>query len=785
MKSLYQTMLGYRATDWRGLPFMYAGNGRTSIVHSANWGGGVLSNLYTVKWKMDAYLIDWSWAWGYKLFLDPTDGSHIGDLAYAINGERFGYLEDTNIIYVRDDDCGVADVDVEVHYFAPMQAAYLDSFLAVVVIKNNTAVNKTLYLGLANPNNYMNSYLGFSVSRNAVTSKNASEKTWICGSSDAIDAAYIEGAWRTEDYVASNPGAAPGYYERWKFTINAGQTKVWTVLNCFGSSEADALTVYNAMKALNGHTVLGDNVRYWKEWLNEGAQKRVGIYEVDEMTNLILCVAKASLDPDYYSMGAGITAYSEADWPPDTALVFMGFAFFGHTEEAKNYFGTRIKNIVDWIVANGRQLRNIHITSMYGYTAGSGYTGNEFFLLPIFAARTYQLCKDSLLAANVWTWIKRFMDEMDAHLVSSGDFEGCFDWNWLNTSFTYEDWWIGGPIVPYGTACVTSAGIALAAASYRAGAVIAEAVGENSLAAVYRDKARTMREKLRSLMFNETARQYWSIWSDAYGFTMDAEENDWNTVHGGMAVADYVDQRIKESLRLYHYNLINMSKDPNLEDNYYPTLAKTNWMLGKTEPALLGGTERIIDSWFWGVVYSCAKFGLDDLFEFWLKRITEEYGKPRSFMFDEWSMWNGTENSDYTMRRTMGMYLMTLGEYFLRSEPHVQTLFERALERFGSSVTLYKPKQGSTDSYGTPVSTYETTFGTKSLITNLKANERVVAAGLFTVEDIRAEFRALTPVSQMDRLRHGNVLYQVQTVQKHFFEDRLYRVECLCKRVTE
>jgi len=793
MKNLDLTMLGYRVTGWKGLPMMYFGNGRVATAHNVGWSGSPLTNIYTIHWLMNAYVQGWSWDAGYRLFCDPGDGSHIGNWEYAVFGDKIGYLEDSDIIYVQDEDCGVSGVDVEVHYFAPMQSAYRDSFAAVVIIKNTTAENKTIYFGLSNRNDCLKNYVAYSTSRNAVTSKNASEKTWIVGCSDTVDAAYLEGAWRTSDYVVSDPGTYCGYFMRWKFTINAGQTKVWTVINCFGNSEADALTLYNIMKSLNGQTLLNDNVHFWKDWLNEGKQWSTGIYEIDQLIRLLLCFSKASIDPDYYSMSACTTAYSTADWPPDTDLVFMGLALWGHLEEAKNYFAVRIKNIVDWIVANHYPLKDIHITTMYDFKgdAGCGYTGNEYFSLPIFAARVYKLCKDSAYASSVWSWLKVFMDDVDANLITSGNFEGCFNWNRLNVSAMYEDWWLGGPWTPQGTMCVSTQGTFCIAAAYDAAATVADAVGEQSLAASYRNKAKTMREKAKTLLWNASGGQYWDYWSDVEGCAMmyagwgstTKRINNWDMINSVPGLSGYVDKRIKESCRLFHFNLINLNKDPGLTDNYFPSGAKTNWMLGKTDPA--PANKAIADAYLIGTMFTCVKAELDDLFLHWLIRISEEYGKADSFIFDESSVWYGAPSAGYTMRRTAGMFLMVIGDYFLRSKSLVQKQFENMLERFGSSVTVFKRKQSSVDSFGNPVLTYEAAFDAKPYVASLKANERVVAAGLFTTEDVRAEFKGLTPIGQLDRMKHGSFFYQVQTVQKHYFEDRLYRVECLCRRVAE
>jgi len=393
------------------------------------------------------------------------------------------------------------------------------------------------------------------------------------------------------------------------------------------------------------------------------------------------------------------------------------------------------------------------------------------------AAKVYQLTKDSTFASIVWEWVKKLIDDMDSNLVDSGDFEGCFNWNHINDNAIYEPWWLlGCPNSQKGTICVTSAGTLWIANAYWHAAILAEAVGQHSLAETYRSKSATTRDKVVSLLWNSSARQYWNYWSDADGYQMMEEgKNNYAMIRGVPAVAEYVDSRIRESVLLHHCNLINLEKDPNEADNYLPSQAQGNWMLGKTEPAVYWGGNKILDAHLWGLMFSCVRLGLDDFFEHWLNVVKDEYGTQGSFLFDEWSNWNGTPNSNYTMRRCMGMFLVLLAQYFMRHKPMQQRLFEYRVERFSSPTTIFKPKDSG----------YEARYHAKAIVKNLKAQDDLVQAGLFTIHDVRAECRALTPITQGDRIKWANLFFQVETVQKHRFKDRVVKVECLCKRVIE
>lgn len=128
------------------------------------------------------------------------------------------------------------------------------------------------------------------------------------------------------------------------------------------------------MKALNSQTLLEDNVQFWREWLNKGKQWPSGIYQVDQLARLLLCLLKGSITP-YYAIPAGVVAYSDSEWPADIFLDYWAFALWGHHDEAKDFFEIRVKNLVDYVINNDKKLhRDLHITNLYDYTCGSGYS---------------------------------------------------------------------------------------------------------------------------------------------------------------------------------------------------------------------------------------------------------------------------------------------------------------------------------------------------------------------------------------------------------------------------
>ena len=749
---------------------LHVGNGRVSIASHDGWGGGSLTNLHKINWLIHEIVITHHYSLNYRIL----SGQEID----FEEGDGIGMIEDTNIMIASDSAVGGdSDIRMEAYYCAPMKTSnYRDSLMILVHLKNNGEVQKQFYIGLYNKNDVLTDYVAFWKGDNGVKSKNAAEKTWIVGSPITIDAVYMDEEWRTDTYVA---GVDDDYKIRWQITLDAGATTVLPIINTFGETEAPTLNLFDTLKALNQQNLLEEEIAWWRQWLDEGKQWKTGIYEIDQLARLMLCLLKGSLDPDYYSMPAAVVAYDAADWPQDTWLAFWAFALWGHYTEPKRYLDTRIKNVIDYIEQTpGKKIyRDLHITDLYAYTCASGYSGAEYFELPILAGKVYQLTKDSTFASTVWEWVKKLIDDIDANLVSSGDFEGCFNWNHLNDDATYEPWWLlGCPDSQKGTVCVTSAGSLWIANAYWHAAILAEAAGEMPLAATYRSKARAMKEKAISLLWNPSARQYWNYWSDVDGYQMMEEgKNNYAMVRGIPAVAEYIDDRIRESILLHHCNLINLDRDPNETDNYIPSQAQGNWMLGRTQPAVFWGGNKVIDSFFWALVFSCVKLGLDDLFEHWLNVVKDEYGTQGSFLFDEWSNWDGTANSNYTMRRCMGMFLVLLAQYSRRRKPMQQRLFEYRLERFSSPITIFKPRDSG----------YEARYHVKAVIKHLKARDDLVQAGLFTVHDVRAECRALTPIKQGDRIRWGNVFFQVETVQKHRFKDRVVKVECLCKRVIE
>jgi len=748
---------------------------------------------------MDETVQGWTLYYGYKLYYDFGDGSNIGGgRDYCISGQFLGYLEDTNVIYVRHVDCGVEGFDVEVYYFCPMQDEYRDSFIVLVVLKNGTDSSQSLYVGVYNNNDKLTASLAYSTARNAVTSRDDGGKTWILGSPDPIDAVYMDDDWRSGDYTASATGS---YSVRWRFTLNPGETKTWTIINAFGWSEDEALQLYNALKALDCQQLLEENVKFWRDWLNKGKQWSTGRYELDQLLRLSLCQLKASITP-YQAMPSGIVAFAGSEWPSEIGLCYWALALWGHLDEAKEYFAVRIKKIVEYAIQNGLSLmKTLHITSLYGYTGGSGYSGAEYFELPIIAGEVYRLSGDRQYAADVWSWIKHIMDEIDTAIIDdpSSPFDGCFNWNHMTSEAVYESYWVNAPHNTRGTLCVSSVSPILVAYTYEQAAHIAEAVGEHEKASEYRAKAEKMRDKLR-LFWNPAKRQYWHYWSDSEGFqeyySNPGERGGNNCVPFRVLplLCGYVNHEIREMLLLYHHNLIDMDGRKGGGSNILPTDADGNFMLGRVGPLgfpLNPSQPTSADYYFLSILGACVMAGLDDLVEHWLNLIADEYGRldsngnPRSFLFDIRCGWDATPWANYTMRRGMAFLLISMARLFTRPKPAAQRRFEGFLDRYGSDIPVLKPVEAGRDEFGNPIYDYEPRAVVKALVNRLRADEEVVKAGRFTTDDVKVLFKAFTPVSEGDRVVWGGSQYQIQTVQKRHVGTRIIMVEAYARRVVE
>jgi len=799
LRTVDVSMLGYRVTRWAGMPQMHIGNGKVSIVHFAGHDSpNLFTNLYTIRWPMDETVQGWTLYNGYKLYHDFGDGSKIGgnDSNYYISGQLLGYLEDSNIIFIRHEDCGVQGIDVEVYYFAPMQSAYLDSFIVLVTIKNNTSSSQSFYIGVRNPNDKLNASVEYSTVRNAVTSKDSNGKTWILGSPDQINAVLIDDDWRTTDYTATSPGS---YAVRWYVTVNPDEMITLTIINAFGNTESDASSLYDALKALNGQELLDENVQFWKEWLNEEEQWTTGIYEIDQLLRLSLCLIKGSITP-YQSIHSGIVAFWQSEWPSEIFLCYWALALWGHIQEAKDYFAIRIKRVIEYIQANNLHLlKGLHIIGINTYeTTNTGYSGAEYFELPITAVEIYKLTGDLDYAAEIWTWVKTLIDDMDANLITSGMFEGCFNWNHMTDNATYEAYWCLTPNNTRGTICVPCGSVLWIAKAYEQTAVLAEALGEYSLASDYRSKAEKMRGKFE-LFWNPVKRQYYAYWSDTEGFSETYKYENRNMGGNNYVpfrtlpiIPGYLNEKIREMLILYHHNLINLDKNPDETDNYLPTNCDGNFMLGKVPPLghpLNPEQSTTSDIFFLATFGACVKAGLDDFTEHWLRLILDEYGrlddngKPRSFIFDIRAGWNATPWANYTMRRGMALLLIIMAQFFTRSKPSIQKTFEYILEKHGSEVIIFKPLQSGTDEFGNPIYNYDPRIKTKAIIRKLRADEEIVQAGQFTTEDIEAKFKAFTLIDEGDRLTCEGNTYQVQTIQKHRYNNRIVWIKCICRKV--
>jgi len=613
-------------------------------------------------------------------------------------------------------------------------------------------------------------------------------KTVIWGSDTAPQDCYMDGAWRTANYSNAVPN---NNWLRWSITLNAGAEKLFAFIVSYADSELVAVSSYTVVKAWNFGETLQKELRFWKEWLSEGEAYTSGIYEIDQLARVNLCLIKSFMSWDNYALPGSLSdGYPWSHWPVDAWTCYYSLTLWGHLTEAKNYFGTFIKKVTEYIKANSLNLyKSIHICNLVDYTTTqSNYTSEACFLLPIVAVETWKKDKsDTTFRDNIWNWIQTFMDELDGDLITYGEWKDHFDHKNIYASF--ESWLFVIPHEMYGNTMMFVMPVnALLARCYEKAAELAEDKGDTTKASTWNARASTIRGKFYDF-WTLNRRASYHYWGDVTGYGQSEGWPSWdNMKHNRLPdkpifrlswLADIKDDTMREAVRLYYDNYLA----------YYSGLVgaepSDNWMYGKTERRSSYGVQTGFDMHLWDIFLAATGLGFDDIIEDFLLGIKAKYSPTRNGLFDEWPNYDVGAGTGYHMPRTMGLFLLGFAFFADRLDPVPVKKFQLQLHANGKEVTILKETGTSTDQLGNVIPSFEPTYKAKAIVEAFKANEQVVLAGVASIDDRRVFFNVFTPVEAADRIRINDVDYAVQTVEEHYYKNRVVKKEAFAKRVVE
>ncbi|MFB0503415.1 MAG: hypothetical protein ACETWE_06250 [Candidatus Bathyarchaeia archaeon] len=336
-------------------------------------------------------------------------------------------------------------------------------------------------------------------------------QTLIWGSDVPPQDCYMDGAWRSADYSDGTPNEN---WLRWSLTIDAGEDTLLGLIIVCGDDEAETVYYYGKIKALTQKELLQKELRFWNSWLNSGKLYSTGIWEVDQLAGIMLCLTKSFISFDNGSMPATSgDGFPYKHWPVDNFTNYLSLALWGHLEEPKEYFGTYITKVLDDIITNEYDLyRGIHICNLIDYTSyNEPYTSEDWFALIPAATKVWKKDRDdTAYRGKIWSWIETVMDEIDGDLITSGDWEDCFEY--ANIYDFFESWLFFQPHSMYGNSTMTLMTLnALLARVYEEAADLADAVGEYTKASTWRERARTIFSKLYNFWTDDekACYRYW------------------------------------------------------------------------------------------------------------------------------------------------------------------------------------------------------------------------------------------------------------------------------------
>jgi len=615
-------------------------------------------------------------------------------------------------------------------------------------------------------------------------------KTIIWGSDTAPQDCYMDGAWRTSDYSDTMPDSN---WLRWNLTLNAGAEKFLAYIIIYGDSENGAISNKNVIKSWDHVDLLRKEVRFWRNWLNEGKLYSCGVWEIDQLAKINLCHVKSFMSQDNYGLPASTgPGYPNNHWPVDSWTCYWALTLWGHLDEAKDYFGTFVKKTTEYIKANSLNLyKAIHICLLTDFKPTSpisNYTAEDCFLLPIVAVETWKKAKgDATFRDNLWSWIQTFMDEIDGDLVAYGDWKDHFDH--VNIWDAFESWIFIIPHSKYGNNSMVVMPVnALLARCYEQIADLAEAKGEHSKASTWRSRAKTILSKFYDFWTVDKKATY-HYWGDVTGYGNTQSWPSWdNMKHEPLPdkpqstlslswISDMKDETVRKCVQLYYDNYLA----------YYSGLVACdpadNWMYGKVERRSTYGDKTGFDKDLWDIFVAAAYLGFDDIIEEFFSRLRKKYSPARNGLFDEDSTWEADAQNGYHMTRAMGMFLLGFAFLFNRLDPVPVKKFLLRLHDRGKEVTILKQTGTVTDQFGNLVQSFEPVCITKAIVRSYRGAEQVVQAGFASIDNRIIFFKPFTPVDVGHRIRINDVDYAVETITRHHYKSRMINKEVFATRV--
>jgi hypothetical protein len=613
-------------------------------------------------------------------------------------------------------------------------------------------------------------------------------ETLIWGSDVAPQDCYMDGSWRTADYSDGTPNEN---WLRWSLSIDAGEDMLLGFIVVYGDDEAETVYNYSQVKGLTQKELVQKELRFWKSWLDLGKAYSTGIWQVDQLARIMLCLTKSFISVDNGSMPATSgDGFPYSHWPVDNFPNYWSLTLWGHLEEPKEYFGTYIKNVLDDIIQKEYNLyRGIHICDLIDYTShGSAYTSEAWFtLIPVAILVWKKDIDDNAYRDNIWGWIQTVMDEIDGDLVMSGDWEDCFEWTNIYSAF--ESWLFFQPHEMYGNTTMTVMSLnALLAHVYEEAADLADAVGEYIRAATWRTRAKSIFAKIHNF-WTDGKKACYRYWGDVTGLACNQGWPEWSQWNEPVPVgpifriswlANINDEAMRKAVQLYYDNYLVYYK-PNL----VAIEPEGNWMYGKVSKkdsyGIHGGHDTQLWEWFLAGIH----LGFDDIVEHFLLGIKDKHPQEQDGLFDNWNKWNADREIGWQMFRAIGLFLVGYASLLRRRKPIPVSKFYVDLRFHGKKVVILKHTGTSTDQFGNIIPSFEPTYLVDGIVQSFRADEQIVLAGFASVDDRRFFFGSFTPVEVGDRIRINDVDYAVQTVQKHYFKGRIVKKEVFAKKVIE
>lgn len=689
-----RTSLGLEVTNWQGIPTAPVANGLVLVEFDPSSDETVPPKcphltISTVRYPPVLSHIGGS---GPRFFIRHDGG--LVDIR-TLGETTGGYIRDTNIWFVQwHPPAGARLPALDLYAYTPMQEGLRNSLVLLIEARppetheaqENAPVPYACELGftwgeLALGGAASATCVQYAEEIDALVAVNSEVPSglvpdslrhqpglaWVLGGTRSSSARWIAGQWSPEPGGAEGPdkegaegeadvGPAPGEETlTWRLEVSPGAPQTLAIINTFGA-EGVARNLFRRLRETEPNALLQAQVDWWRDWLSSGAKLKTGRQDLDDLTNLVLCLTKAMQWHRRAGFVGSPREYTQFARSSDAAFALMGLMSFHHLPEASRFLHVHLPRFLTRLrhrLSPGSLEPHFSMTGWnmeYGRPVSA--LAFEIPLFPSLAWDHYVRTHDLDLLADAWPWVQKFIAELDKHSVKTGPYKGLID---LKSSVYGKE----TLLIPHRKNGAHASQL-LAQRAMQTAANMARLIVDRGTAAHYQSRADRMARALEP---------WWDQSRQCYAF-YDRRSLLWPSRR--FTIYEWMNEPWIERSSPRSRDMLRFWLDASVPAGYVmPSHELDSTALSMQRYPLYRdpGNEELTGKWrdiqLFVPLVGCIRQGVFDRSRSFLSVIEEQAGRRSSGLFDEWHDYHDlSPGTSRLMTRALGAYLWGLGQLF-------------------------------------------------------------------------------------------------------------------------